>query len=165
MIEFDDHVRIARALASGAIGGGGPGRPRETDLRRAVSNAYYALFHALARTCADMLVGSSPASRRRRAWRQTYRALNHGYARRQCDRRRLMSEFPMEIREFGVLFSDTQIMRHRAEYDPHASDEFRRTQVLRLIGEVERIISRFLSAPAADRREFAVYVLLPIRGD
>ena len=165
MIEYDDHLRIARALANGVIDGGGPGRPRETDLRRAVSNAYYALFHALARTCADMLVGSSPASRRRRAWRQTYRALNHGYARRQCERRRLMSEFPIGIREFGVLFSDMQTMRHRAEYDPHAKDAFRRDGVLNLIDEVERIINRFLSVPAADRREFAVYVLLPIRGD
>ena len=165
MIEYDDHIRIARALADGVIGGGGPGRPRETDLRRAVSNAYYALFHALARTCADTLVGSSPASRRRRAWRQTYRALNHGYARRQFERLRLMSEFPTEIRDFGMLFSDTQIMRHRAEYDPHASDEFHRAQVLRLIGEVEDAINQFLSVPAADRGEFAVYVLLPIRGD
>ena len=165
MIEFDDHVRIAKALASGAIGGGGPGRPRETDLRRAVNNAYYALFHALARTCADTLVGSSPARRRRRAWRQTYRALSHGYARRQCDRRQLMREFPMEIREFAVLFSDMQTMRHSADYDPRDDDMFRRGVVLRLIGEVEDAISQFLSAPAADRREFAVYVLLPIRGD
>ena len=42
------------------------GRPRETNLRRAVSTAYYALFHGLAECCADMLVGGSGANRSQR---------------------------------------------------------------------------------------------------
>ena len=31
------------------------GRPRQSDLKRAISTAYYALFHALALMCADIL--------------------------------------------------------------------------------------------------------------
>ena len=74
MIRFRDLLRIARALAAGDIGGGSLGRPRITDLRGAVSKTYYAMFHALALSCANMLVGASPASRDEEAWVQAYRA-------------------------------------------------------------------------------------------
>ena len=40
-----DLIKIARQLASGAVDGN-RGRPRQAELRRAVSAAYYALFHA-----------------------------------------------------------------------------------------------------------------------
>ena len=75
-----DLIRISRQLASGAVGGS-RGRPRQAELRRAVSAAYYALFHSLALCCAERLAGSSRASRRDQSWIQTYRALEHGYAR------------------------------------------------------------------------------------
>lgn len=50
-------IRIARQLASGVVSGS-RGRPRQAELRRAMSAAYYALFHALAYCCADRLAGS-----------------------------------------------------------------------------------------------------------
>lgn len=34
-----------------------PGRPLESDLRRAMSTTYYALFHCLAVCCTDTLIG------------------------------------------------------------------------------------------------------------
>ena len=46
-----DLIRMARQLASGDLGSG-RGRPRQAELRRAVSTAYYAMFHALALTAA-----------------------------------------------------------------------------------------------------------------
>ena len=80
----DDLIRIAEHLASGGVGGG-IGRPVQAELRRAVSATYYALFHALARCCANMLVGvATPASRSQQAWTQVYRALEHGHAKNQC---------------------------------------------------------------------------------
>ena len=36
-----------------------PGRSRRAYLCRAVSTAYYAMFHSLARACADSLAGRS----------------------------------------------------------------------------------------------------------
>lgn len=57
MVPFD-LIRIAEQLASGAIGSG-RGRPRQAELRRAVSAAYYAMFHALARCCAEYARGSN----------------------------------------------------------------------------------------------------------
>ena len=166
MIQTRDLARIARALASGSIDGGGRiGRPRETDLRGAVGKIYYALFHILARTCADMVVGSTVTDQNREAWRQTYRALNHGYARRQCGRLKMMEQFPIEIRRFGEMFVEMQRLRHIADYDPYPAEYYKRGEILKQIEEAQRVINNFLSLPAANRRSFAVYVLLPTRSD
>ena len=59
-------------------------RPRETDLRRAVSTAYYAMFHILCANNANMLVGGESADRSSPAWTQVYRGLNHLDAQRKC---------------------------------------------------------------------------------
>ena len=48
---------------AGRLANASPKRPRDVDLRRAVSSAYYALFHEMARTGADLLVGTVGAHR------------------------------------------------------------------------------------------------------
>ncbi len=157
-----DLLRIARQLASGAIGGN-VGRPRQTELRQAVSAAYYALFHALALCCADMLVGATPANRSQAAWRQAYRALEHGLAKNQCGNRSAMRRFPSEIGEFGKQFVAMQQQRHEADYDPDPEGSFTRDDVLQLIEEAENAITQFNGVPARDKRAFAVYVLFRSR--
>ena len=66
-----DLLVTARQLAKAR-----PSKPRQADLRRAVSTSYYAAFHALAQDCADRLVGTT-RQRSEPAWRQAYRALDH----------------------------------------------------------------------------------------
>ena len=58
----------------------GSKRPRQSDLKRAISTAYYALHHALAREAADLLVGKG-VSRSTDAWVQVHRSLEHGFAK------------------------------------------------------------------------------------
>lgn len=70
-----DLIRIARQLASGAVGGN-RGRPRQAELRRAVSAAYYAMFHALALSGANTLAGSTRANRSQRAWNTATPGIN-----------------------------------------------------------------------------------------
>lgn len=168
----EDLIAVARGLARGAVGGavesdsgavgGARGRPRQTDLCRATSAAYYALFHTLARCCADTLVGATPAVRNGSAWTQTYRALEHGYAKKQCVRPAI-NGFPDAIREFAKAFSDMQRLRHIADYAPQT--DFRRAATLGEIDYVERVIANFATVPAADRRAFSAYVLLRVRTD
>ena len=76
-------------------------RPRQTNLRRAVSTTYYALFHCLAKCCADMVVGGAGSDRSRPAWRQTYRALGHGTARKRCEHRKNIRQYPAEIQDLA----------------------------------------------------------------
>ena len=159
-----DLIRIAEQLASGAIGSG-VGRPRQAELRRAVSAAYYAMFHALARCCADTLVGTSPARRNRQAWRRTYRALEHGFAKNQCANQSALHVFPPQIQRFGELFVIMQQLRHAADYDPDPDPEtdFDRSHILQLIAETSRAITSFQSADVIDRRAFATFVLMRTR--
>lgn len=155
-----DLLRIARQLASGDLRSG-RGRPPQAELRRAVSTAYYAMFHALARCAADMLVGATPSLRSQAAWRQAYRALEHGHARNQCSNANMMSKFPDGIRRFGTTFVNNQMLRHSADYDPAAT--YNRFEVLRIIDEIERVMPCFESVSDIHRRAFAVYVLFKTR--
>lgn len=139
------------------------GRPLETNLRRAVSTAYYALFHCLAECCADTLVGGTGARRSRDAWRQVYRALQHGRARERCIDigRSSLARFPVEIQNFAQVFADMQPLRHSADYDPDA--EFSRNPVIQSINDAENAIRQFPNSPIADRRAFAVHALMDAR--
>lgn len=161
MVDAHELIRIARALASGALGSG-RGRPRQSELRRAVSMAYYAMFHALAKQSADMLVGATRGNRSQRAWRQAYRSLEHGLAAAQC-KRPIIRRFPVEIQEFGEKFADNQQLRHAADYDPDAS--FTRIETLRLIDVADSAIWDFERSDAIDKRAFAVYVMFRSRMD
>ena len=139
------------------------GRPRQTSLRRAVSATYYALFHCLAACCANMLVGGPGSDRSRPAWRQTYRALQHGMARRRCQQRAIISRFPAAVQDFAQRFSEMQGKRHAVDYDPYAA--FSKSDVLQDVAAAAAIIDLINATPVRDRRAFAVYVLLDVRND
>ena len=156
----DDLIRIAEHLASGGVRGR-IGRPVQTELRRAVSATYYSLFHALARCCANMLVGATPASRSQQAWRQVYRALEHGHAKNQCSNRNMLSRFPQQIQGFGLLFADMQRHRQEADYNPDA--RFSRSDVRRFIDQAKKVLSEFADTDAREQQAFAVYVLFRVR--
>ena len=161
----NDLLTIAESLASGRIGSQ-RGRPRQAELRRALSAAYYALFHTLAGNCADMLVGSRSSTRTRQAWRQMYRALDHGQVRRQCTERRpkrVLARFPQEVQDFADQIVRMQRLRHLADYDPF--EEFSRSAVSQYIEETKAAIIEFNQVSRDDRRAFAVFVLFDLRRD
>ena len=149
-------IATARDLAAT-----GRGRPRQSNLCRAVSTTYYAMFHCLALCCADTLVGAAGTNRSEPAWRQAYRALEHGVARQRCRHRPIMQRFPSEVRQFADKFVDMQQKRHQADYDPEA--DFAKLIVARDIDETDQAIRSFQGVPVKDRRAFAVYVLLSVR--
>ena len=155
-----DLLRIAEGLARGALGSG-RGRPRQAELRRAISAAYYALFHTLALCGASTLVGAARANRSQAEWIQVYRALEHGYARNQCNNRAAMSRFSPAIQNFGDMFSEMQFQRQSADYDPNAS--FTRSEAVQFVDAAARVIADFENADAGERRAFAVFVLFRLR--
>ena len=80
-------------------------------MRRAVSTAYYAVFHALCFLCADELV----------AWAKgdihgpIYRSVDHGVAKKRLAERSAQSIGPT-ILDIGVAFTKLQEERHAADY-------------------------------------------------
>lgn len=135
------------------------GRPRQSDLKRAISTAYYALFHALAKECADRLAGNG-RNRPDKAWRQTYRALNHGDAKKACAQLRTLG-FPAELIRVGDAFRDLQEARHQADYDP--THRVSRTDALAAIASAEDGLAKLRSASTKYRVAFAVLLLLRAR--
>ncbi len=154
-------IAVARALVNGVIAGGAPAS--HTELRRAVSCVYYAMFHALAASNANTLVGASPADQQRWAWQQTYRAADHRAARNKLSRASLGSRFPIAIRVFGEVFALAQRRRHTADYDPHS--EFYANDVIDLIERVEATINDFNQTTDDIRRDLAIHILTSVRSD
>ena len=107
-----------------------------------------------------MIVGATRAPRSQPAWRQAYRALEHGHARRQGAKLPNLN-FPPQIQKFGSLFIEMQKERHKADYDPAAI--FARREVLQRIKEVENAIEQFKTVDRKDRRALAVLVVLKLR--
>jgi hypothetical protein len=152
----DDLLELAERLARASRN-----RPKQVELRRAVSTAYYALFHALARNCADCLVGTTKAARPDRAWAQTYRALDHGPAKTACEGVRKIG-FPQEVADCADVFVELQKARHDADYDPH--HRLTRAIALEAVEKARDAVASLRRAGSNDRRAFAVHVLMKKRG-
>jgi len=137
------------------------GKPSAISCRRAVSSIYYALFHCLARDCADLLIGGSNAVRSAEAWKQVYRSLEHGFAKDRCRDKGTIQKFPKQIQNFANYFVLMQEKRHSADYDPTAI--FSKLDVVADIETAERAVIEYKSVPAKHRRAFCAYMLFKKR--
>lgn len=156
-MNWEQLIAIARLLASPPERGETRGRPQQVRLRRAISSGYYAIFHALAASNADSLIGSSPASVRSPEWERTYRALEHRFARDRFSTATAMASFPESVRDFGSAFVVLQGQRHDADYNPRLT--FQRWEVLQAVERAEGVINDFLDTELRTRRALATYVL------
>ena len=149
-----DLLRTANLLADY----GDPyGIPSEANLRRAVSTAYYAVFHALCQSFADSLAGPDPAPAAREHLVNAYRTLDHRQVRNKLSNQRGMASFSGRIRDFAVKFVDLQSQRHSADYDPDTS--FNPQEVQQLVKDAQDAIDTFNAASEDERRLLAVYLV------
>ena len=158
-----DYIATARDLA----GANSAAKPRETNLRRAVSTTYYAIFHCMAAFGADLLAGDSSADRNNSAWRQAYRALDHGNAKTRCESAEI-ARFPVAIRNLAKSFIAMQKKRHYADYDPattYNGKSVTKSAVVQDIRNAETVIRHVGSVSKKDLRAFAIFVLLKHRKD
>lgn len=137
------------------------GRPTEVSLRRATSAAYYALFHCVARECADLLIGGANSSRSKPAWRQVYRALEHNFAKSQCADKGVIHRFPKPIEDFANHFVAMQEKRHKADYDPF--HRIYKSEVAVDIALTKQAMEQFKRTPKRDRQAFCALVLFKKR--
>ena len=107
------------------------------------------------------LVGETKNSRSKHAWRQVYRALEHGKAKKDCRNKKITKRFPSGIRNFCDAFVLMQELRQKADYDPYTEfgNPLTKFFVEDNIDRAERVIKDFNSASKKDRRAFSTYVL------
>lgn len=150
----DGHLAVARRLATTK-------RPTQSEIRRSISSAYYAVFHALARTCANSLVGKTPSHRPNKAWVEVYRGLNHGVCSRACKDANKV-EFPDCIQEFADAFHQLQEHRHKADYDPDMRFSKADAETWYEIALLSVVSLR--SANNVDKKAFSTWVLISSQG-
>jgi hypothetical protein len=105
-----------------------PTRPKQANLRRAVSAAYYALFHLLVAECAQKISPRTPASlvsRIARSFVHTeMKEVCLQIARRDPGpvlRELIPGGFSPELRRVATAFVARQLARHQADYDLSAA--------------------------------------------
>jgi len=148
-----------------------PGPPRQVDVRRAISAAYYAVFHFLMAKAADMVVGST--KRREASYILVYRSVDHAQIRSLCqtikaaqpDPRRVASAPSMRLGEpiklFAAVVQDLQAQRHMADYD--AAESLRAADAVFAIELARKAIRSWRSAPAEERAAFLTLLLFKRR--
>jgi hypothetical protein len=146
-----------------------PRRPRQTNLRRAVSAAYYALFHYLIDQACRNALGTQQAQV---AYRQVIaRGLEHGGMKSACRsfaggqlplvvRRGLPAGFvvPDELRNVAQAFVDLQEQRHLADYD--LSWNLTRAQALDLVQQADQARIQFEHWDDRDLKKFFLTCLM-----
>jgi hypothetical protein len=133
------------------------GRPRQASLRRAVSTAYYALFHALAHLCANQLVGWKKPWE---AFIPIYRTMDHGRAKDVF--KRISGQHGPHVAIIGRTFILLQERRHSADYDP-SPFAFGRSETLDLIEQARQAMARISMLSDDERLLVATQLIARIR--
>jgi hypothetical protein len=116
-----------------------PTRPKQASLRRAISSAYYALFHLLIREATAALVADA------RLRELVSRAFDHGEMKQACrpfaagalpDHLRAVTDatVPNDLRTVAEVFAQLQQSRHEADYN--VARGFSRPDTLGLLARV-----------------------------
>jgi hypothetical protein len=133
---IEDLLHIAEELATRDLG-----RPKQASLRRSVSTAYYALFHAIADRCARTLVtwGADWET-----YTLAYRALDHVAAKKVFTQESGGGRFGPQVAVVASIFVRLQDARIIADYLPKPFP-YNRLQVLEFVAQ-----SRFASKIVGD---------------
>lgn len=149
-----DLLEVADTLASQR----GRKSLRKASMRRAVSSAYYAVFHALCFVCASQLAGWSKAND---LLEPVYRMIDHGSAKNRLTGKEAAA-MSLAILEIGSRFKDLQEARHEADYRTPAL-EVSLDRTLQHIAEARRVIDLIESLASEDRLKLAILLVTKAR--
>jgi hypothetical protein len=127
--------------------------------RRAVSTAYYAVFHALAQLCADELLGH-PSDRQSKEYERIYRSLEHGTLKKVFKEEPLRRVAALE--KIGNRVAELQSERIRSDYLPSRA-LYTRDQCLDLVRSAKSVVRSIAALSTADRKTLAVFLLFRTR--
>ncbi len=147
------------------------GAPRQADLRRATSTAYYAVFHFVLTAAADQFVGKT--KRASPIYSLVYRSVDHRGFRNLCreaTKQHLSvryadygpaAGFERNIRAFSAAALELQDKRYAADYDPmFRMKSLDATQAVRT---ARTALRRFSETPADQKALFLGLLLFPPR--
>lgn len=160
------------ALARNLSTGSGGSQPNDSELRRAVSTAYYALFHKVVRTAASRFMG--PGQENSAGFSILYRCFQHRVIKTVCEeiqvptlkqkyqtslRRTSVSQ---DMKDFPVIFAALQEARHLADYDP--AIRFLPSDVTSWIDGAEVAMNAFDRATVDEKTDILALMMVGARG-
>lgn len=162
-----DHLfEQANKLITGQVG-----PPRQVDIRRSISAAYYATFHATITAAADQFVGITNRDRSR--YGLVYRTVSHAWLRDLCkeiQKPTLSSKFKphapsngfrRDILAFAEAIVQLQEKRHSADYD--VMIRMNKSDAILAIKTAEAALRRFGKASKTQCQAFLTLLLFPPR--
>lgn len=145
---FEDLFEQAEALTV---------RGRQADLRRAVSAAYYGLFHFTLTAAADMVVGSDDRSSAR--YSLVYRSVDHSRLQ-QLSKQLTNAQFGT-VADFARIAGNLHEQRNRADYDP--SREYTADEATTAISLAREAIAWFRQGTKEQQQAFLTLLLFKPR--
>jgi len=160
----------------------GGGAPRQADLRRAISNAYYAVFHAVVTEAADDLIGRTHRTQPR--YTMVYRSIDHRSLRSLCELVERIDKsgkknpkklevssrylpyvpkggFGPDLLALAAAVVELQEKRHLADYDP--SYRVSTSDAKAAVATSQDALSRLRNAGRTARRVFLALLIFSPR--
>jgi hypothetical protein len=162
-----DLLAVARHLATADAAT----PPAGAQLRRAVSTAYYALFHKISYAAARRFMG--PDQENSAGYAILYRSFDHRHMKTVCQALQVSTlkerfrvhlrrnEVSKDMRDFVMAFPALQEARHLADYDPGV--EFLPREVLSLIESANAAMMAFDRAEPAEQADILALLMVRTR--
>jgi hypothetical protein len=157
--------------AAKLIGAPRSGQRRQVDIRRAISAAYYAVFHATLTAAADAVIG--PTRSNSPHYTLAYRSIDHKELRAVCElvRRPTLppkyrpycptAGFGNSMRSFAATVIALQERRNTADYDP--SPRLRISDAVEAVDFARVALTNWNAAPADECSAFLMVLMFPPR--
>ena len=123
---------------------------------RAVSTAYYAVYHALCESNASVLVPNVADRVRADAWVRVYQGSSHAHAIGNLQRNRV--SLSSDGHRFAEILDDLYRARLKADYNPRSV--FDRRAAGHRLNQAEEAIQKLLNLPLPERIAIATITLL-----
>lgn len=137
------------------------GRTSSALRRRAVSTAYYAVFHQITKICSDTLLAG--ASQTSEDYVHIYRTLDHGPLKSGWDSQNSPLRRVASLKKIGDIIIPLQSERIRADYLPPLPHPFTYEDAKENVDRARIAIDSLVSLTADERRTLAVWLLFKVR--
>ena len=134
------------------------GQPRQADKKRAVSAAYYAVFHAVLGAFADQLVGKR--ERNSPDYVRAYRSVDHARLRKVCESLPKSSS-SLELKTMGEVIVGLAQQRKSADYDPSFRISLKSAR--QAVMDAEAAMTALATIGDVERRTFVLSLAFSVR--
>jgi uncharacterized protein (UPF0332 family) len=130
--------------------------PSNADVRRAVSTAYYAIFHHISWKLFEAVALPFGSTSPTGGWVKVYRSPDHVLFLKRCNDVHASWGFPRALTAYADIFVKSYKSRIEADYDPSAVVSLNDASTV--VKSIERAIAHFDGTPLEQQRAFVLFL-------